>query len=64
MTMDLVLAGIPEKQPFLRFAEKHYFGQKSIFPKKTSKICYKTDIILEMVTILFAQPCLVVAEHG
>ena len=32
MTMDLVLAGITEKRPFLRSAEKWVLGQKCVFP--------------------------------
>ena len=35
LTTDLVLAGITEKQPFLRFAEKRKTGRKSVFLKKT-----------------------------
>ena len=39
MTMKLFLAGIIEKGPFLRLAEKRFFGQKSVFsPKKSPKI--------------------------
>ena len=35
LTTDLVLAGITEKQLFLRFAEKRKTGRKSVFLKKT-----------------------------
>ena len=34
LTSDLVLAGIMEKQPFLRFAEKRKMGRKSVFFQK------------------------------
>ena len=34
LTSDLVLAGIMEKQPFLRFAEKRFFCPKIRFFKK------------------------------
>ena len=44
MTTDRVPAGIMEKRPFLCLAEKCFFGQKSVFPKKRSKIFKKTDI--------------------
>ena len=37
LTTDLVPAGITEKLPFLRFAEKRKTGQKSVFKKKHPK---------------------------
>ena len=37
MTTDLVPAGIAEKRPFLRYAEKRFFGQKSVFPPKNTR---------------------------
>ena len=47
LTMDLVPAGVTEKQPLLRFAEKQNTGQKAIFSlQKTPEIGKKTDIHL------------------
>ena len=37
MTTDLVPARNTEKRPFLRSAEKVFFGQKCVFPKKNSQ---------------------------
>ena len=44
MTTDLIWAGITEKRPFLRLAEKCFFGQKSVFPLKRPQIFKKTDM--------------------
>ena len=63
MTTDLIWAGITEKRPFLRLAEKCFFGQKSVFPHKRPKIFKKTDI-LEKGTFLFAQFLRSWPEHG
>ena len=58
MTTDLVWARITEKPPFLRLAEKSFFGQKSVFPpKKHQKFAKRLIFILEKGTFLFAQPC-------
>ena len=34
LTTDLVPAGITDKRPFLHFAEKRFFGRKSVFSQK------------------------------
>ena len=58
MTMDLVPAGITEKRQFLRSVEKCFFWPTIVFfPKKTPKICKKTDIYLGKGYFLFAQFC-------
>ena len=42
LTSDLVLAGIMEKQPFLRFAEKRKIGRKSDLKKSTQNLLKKS----------------------
>ena len=63
MTTDLVPAGKTEKRPFLRFAEKRFFGQKSVsLKKKNTRNLLKTDIYLGKGYFFFAQLCPVVAR--
>ena len=49
MTTDLVPAGITEKQPFLRLAEKCFFCQKSGFPKKNTQNLLKDLYYLDKI---------------
>ena len=61
MTTDLVPAGITKKRPFLRLAEKRFFGKKSV--EKKHLISAKTLLFIwENGTFLFAQLFLVVAR--
>ena len=61
MTTDLVPAEITEKRPFLRFAEKRFFGPKSVFfKKKKHQNSAKTLLFIwENGTFFFAQAHLI-----
>merc|ERR1711963_233771 len=60
--MGLVQAGITKKRPFLRSAEKCFFGQKCIFPKKHPKLPKILIFIWEKKTFFFEQLFPVVAR--
>ena len=63
MTTEPVPAGITEKRPFLRFAEKRKTGRKSVFfPKKLPKFAKRLIFIGEKGTFSFPQLLPVVAR--
>ena len=63
LTTEPVPAGITEKRPFLRFAEKRKTGRKSVFfPKKLPKLAKRLIFIGEKGTFSFPQLLPVVAR--